>query len=110
MYGMGEDLTGGLGPGERLATVVPAVGEPADRGCELADGAERAAPDGLAGDDADERWFGYLTAKMIRRGMHKSVQALEAHVRAWIEHWNAHLRPFAWTKTADEILDSLANI
>ena len=40
--------------------------------------------------------------------MHKSVQALEADIRAWIEHWNAHPRPFAWTKTADEILDSLA--
>ncbi len=45
---------------------------------------------------------------MIRRGVHKSVQALEAGIRAWIEHWNADPRPFAWTKTADEILDSLA--
>ena len=40
--------------------------------------------------------------------MHKSVQALETDIRAWIEHWNANPRPFAWTKTADEILDSLA--
>ena len=55
-----------------------------------------------------ERWFGYLTDQMIRRGVHKSVQALEAGIRAWIEHWNADPRPFAWTKTADEILDSLA--
>jgi hypothetical protein len=38
----------------------------------------------------------------------KSVQALEAGIRAWIEHWNASPRPFAWTKTADEILNSLA--
>jgi hypothetical protein len=45
---------------------------------------------------------------MIRRGVHKSVQALEADIRAWIENWNADPRPFAWTKTADEILDSLA--
>ena len=30
------------------------------------------------------------------------------YVRAWIENWNANPRPFAWTKTADEILDSLA--
>jgi hypothetical protein len=35
VHGMGEDLADGLGPGERLATVVPAVGEQADRGCEL---------------------------------------------------------------------------
>ncbi len=42
--------------------------------------------------------------------MHKSVQALEADIRAWIENWNASPRPFAWTKTAEEILDSLPNI
>jgi hypothetical protein len=40
--------------------------------------------------------------------VHKSVQALEADIRAWIENWNRDSRPFAWTKTAEEILDSLA--
>jgi transposase len=55
-----------------------------------------------------ERWFGYLTDQMIRRGVHKSVQALEADIRAWIENWNADPKPFTWTKTAEEILDSLA--
>jgi len=55
-----------------------------------------------------ERWFGYLTAQRIRRGVHKSVQALEADIRDWIENWNANPRPFAWTKTADEILETLA--
>ena len=40
--------------------------------------------------------------------MHKSAQALEADIRDWIEHWNQNPRPFTWTKTADEILDSLA--
>jgi DDE superfamily endonuclease len=33
-----------------------------------------------------ERWLGYLTSQMIRRGVHKSVQALEADIRAWIEN------------------------
>jgi hypothetical protein len=28
-----------------------------------------------------ERWFGYLTGQKIRRGVHKSVQALEAGIR-----------------------------
>ena len=42
--------------------------------------------------------------------MHKSVQALEADIRAWIETWNQNPRPFAWTKTAAEILDSWQNI
>jgi transposase len=55
-----------------------------------------------------ERWFGYLTDQKIRRGVHKSVQALEADIRQWIEHWNENPKPFAWVKTADEILNSLA--
>ena len=42
------------------------------------------------------------------RGVHKSVQALEADVRNWIEQWNDDPRPFVWKKTAEEILDSLA--
>ena len=54
------------------------------------------------------RWFGYLTDQKIRRGVHKSVQSLEADIRDWIENWNENPRPFAWTKTADEILNSLA--
>jgi transposase len=55
-----------------------------------------------------ERWFGELTTKLIQRGVHKSVQALEADIRAWIETWNEDPRPYVWTKTADEILDSIA--
>ena len=57
-----------------------------------------------------ERWFGELTAKMLRRGAHRSVQALEADIRAWIENWNNDPRPFIWTKTADEILESLGRL
>ena len=55
-----------------------------------------------------ERWFGELTTKLLQRGVHKSVQALEADIRAWIETWNDDPRPYVWTKTADEILDSIA--
>jgi len=55
-----------------------------------------------------ERWFSELTTKSLQRGVHKSVQALEADIRTWIETWNEDPRPFVWTKTADEILDSLA--
>ncbi len=65
-------------------------------------------PTGSSWINQVERWFGYLTAQKIRRGVHKSVQALEADIRAWIENWNQNPRPFAWTKTAEEILDSLA--
>ena len=55
-----------------------------------------------------ERWFGFLTDQMIRRGVHKSIQALESDIRAWIQQWNADPKPFVWTKTAEEILQSLA--
>ena len=65
-------------------------------------------PTGSSWINQVERWFGYLTDQMIRRGVHKSVQALEADIRAWIENWNQDPRPFTWTKTAEEILDSLA--
>jgi transposase len=55
-----------------------------------------------------ERWFAELTTKKLRRGSHRSVRALNADIRDWIETWNDNPRPFVWTKTADEILDSIA--
>lgn len=55
-----------------------------------------------------ERWFAELTTRKLRRSAHRSVTELEADVRAWIEAWNADPTPFVWTKTADDILDTLA--
>ena len=55
-----------------------------------------------------ERWFAELTTKLLRRGAHRSVRELNTDIRAWIDTWNDHPRPFVWTKTADEILDSIA--
>jgi transposase len=55
-----------------------------------------------------ERWFAELTSKLLRRGAHRSVRQLNADIRAWIETWNHDPRPFVWTKTADEILESIA--
>jgi transposase len=55
-----------------------------------------------------ERWFAELTTKKLRRGTHHSVRQLNDDIRAWIETWNDTPRPFVWTKTADEILDSIA--
>ena len=55
-----------------------------------------------------ERWFGLLTEQLIRRGVHKSVVDLEHDVRTWIANWNDDPKPFTWTKTAEEILTSLA--
>jgi transposase len=55
-----------------------------------------------------ERWFAELTTKKLRRGAHRSVRQLNTDIRAWIDTWNDDPRPFVWTKTADEILDSIA--
>jgi transposase len=55
-----------------------------------------------------ERWFAELTSKKLRRGAHRSVRDLNADIRAWIATWNDNPRPFVWTKTADEILASIA--
>src|SRR5207342_412114 len=49
-----------------------------------------------------ERWFAELTTKKLQRGAHPSVEALEADITAWAEHWNANPRPYIWTKTADQ--------
>jgi transposase len=64
-------------------------------------------PTGSSWLNTVERWFGELTTKLLQRGVHKSVQALEKDIRDWIETWNQHPRPYVWTKTAEEILDSI---
>jgi transposase/transcriptional regulator with XRE-family HTH domain/DNA-binding CsgD family transcriptional regulator len=57
-----------------------------------------------------ERWFGFLTDDLIRRGAHKSLQALEADIRSWVAAWNSDPKPFIWTKTAQQILESLGQL
>jgi transposase len=56
-----------------------------------------------------ERWFGELTTKKLRRGTHTSVRQLNNDIRDWIATWNDNPRPYVWTKTADQILASVAN-
>jgi len=55
-----------------------------------------------------ERWFAELTNRKLRRSTHRSVAALEADVKKWIEAWNVAPKPFIWTKTADQILETIA--
>lgn len=55
-----------------------------------------------------ERWFSELTTKKLQRGSHTSVRALNRDIREWIETWNNEPRPYVWTKTAAQILDSIA--
>jgi DDE superfamily endonuclease len=37
--------------------------------------------------DQVERWFAELTTNLLQRGVHTSVHALEADIRAWIAAW-----------------------
>jgi transposase len=54
-----------------------------------------------------ERWFAELTNKKLRRGTHTSVRQLNADIRNWIDTWNDDPQPYVWTKTADQILESI---
>ena len=55
-----------------------------------------------------ERWFAELTNRKLRRSAHRSVTELEAGIRQWINEWNKNPKPFVWTKSADEILETIA--
>jgi transposase len=55
-----------------------------------------------------ERWFAELTNRKLKRSAHRSVTELEGDVRRWINDWNTNPKPFVWTKTADQILETLA--
>ena len=51
-----------------------------------------------------EVWFGIIERQAIHRGTFTSVRDLNAKIRTFITGWNDRCHPFAWTKTADEIL------
>jgi transposase len=55
-----------------------------------------------------ERWFALLTEQQLRRGVFRSTCSLETTIRNYINAHNEEPKPFIWTKTADEILESVA--
>jgi transposase len=56
-----------------------------------------------------ERWFGELTEKKLRRSSHASVKELVADITSWTQAWNTNPRPYRWTKSAEDILESIAS-
>jgi len=54
-----------------------------------------------------ESFFSIVDRDVTRRGVHRSTQALEKDVRAFLDANNEEPVPYKWTKTADQILDSL---
>jgi transposase len=65
-------------------------------------------PTGASWINFVERWFAALTDKQLRRGVHRSTRQLEAAIAHYITVTNERPQPFVWTKTADEILASVA--
>jgi len=57
-----------------------------------------------------ERFFGLITSSAIRRGSFTSVKDLVAKIDAFIKTYNANAKPFAWTATADTILDKIQRL
>lgn len=55
-----------------------------------------------------ERWFLELTDKQIRRSSHRSTKQLVQAIMEYIENRNQDPKPFVWTKSADQILESVA--
>ncbi|MCX4740807.1 hypothetical protein [Streptomyces antibioticus] len=50
-----------------------------------------------------------LTCRKLRRAAHRGIVELERDIRGWVNEWNKSPKPFVWTKTADEILETLAH-
>jgi transposase len=55
-----------------------------------------------------ECWFALLSRRHLERGAFTSTGDLETAILAYIAETNADPKPFAWTKTADNILASVA--
>ena len=55
-----------------------------------------------------ERWFAKLTDDALRRASHDSTRQLEYAIAEYINASNDDPKPFVWTKTADQILASVA--
>jgi hypothetical protein len=51
-----------------------------------------------------EIWFGILTRKALKRGSFDSVASLVGGIKAYLDLWNRHPKPFVWTKKSEEIL------
>lgn len=64
-------------------------------------------PTGASWINQVERFFALLSERQIKRGIHRSVAALQAAITSFVEANNADPKPFRWTKTADDILASI---
>ena len=64
-------------------------------------------PTGASWINQVERFFALLSEHQIKRGVHRSVAALQAAIAAFVDAHNADPKPFRWTKSADDILAAI---
>jgi transposase len=55
-----------------------------------------------------ERWFAKLTEETLRRSSHRNTTELQEAIYGHIDATNEEPKPFIWTKTADQIIASVA--
>jgi hypothetical protein len=65
-------------------------------------------PTGSSWINMVERFFSALTTQQLQRGADRSVPALHARIYGYLAEHHKHPKPFIWTKTADDILASVA--
>ena len=63
----------------------------------------------IAGRSGESRLYKMVSERLMPpAGKIRLSEEQVGTIRAWINAWNDHPRPFVWTKSADEILDSIA--
>ncbi len=72
----------------------------------------RAAPRGYvwcspAVAPVSRAWFAEIQRRCLDRGVFCSLEDLTTALQEWIKLWNDSARPFKWTKTPDQIIDSI---
>jgi len=67
-------------------------------------------PTSASGLNQVERFFAAITEKRLRRGVFRSVAALEQAITAYLAEHNADPKPFVWTADADAILDRVKRV
>jgi transposase len=64
-------------------------------------------PTGASWINQVERFFATITEDLIRRGSYTSTRQLESDIKTFIAGHNENPKPFAWIKSADDILKSI---
>ena len=61
-------------------------------------------PTSISWMNQGEPWFSLLECKALRPGVFHSVAALRTAIQRFLDAWNERKHPFAWVKTAEQIL------